>query len=494
MIRRRGVAYFSTALVTLCMLSMQRASSERSFEEVYKSVKPSVVYVVAALPDGAASGSGFVYDSGPSSSLIVTANHVVEGAQQVDVILDSNVQQRYTAQVLIHDHLADVAVLKIAIGHRKALVMEDLSKVSEGMEIAVSGYPRAAKDFRDILGDDLRPSVHKGIVSAIRLGGKIIQIDAATDHGDSGGPVFDVRNGFVVGIVKGDIALTNAALGVEQPLPGSSYATSSEVISSVLSGTAQSTEGSETTRGTTAASNELSGNATASNSTSAYRIGYLTPQYTSPEVQNVLAPIFDHLISGLQADNSFYLVQQKASSYALNSSAQLFGNCQDERVNALMGPFLTYNLTGGQYSNAFGTSYHGKAEVTVDLTIIDCAAEPFYVAQKSKSENRYFANRAADREVPDMANDLVDKILSDFNAFRSTHAAQWDSLLKTGLAVDPSDTTYHYLFYMMKQKNGNWQVAAVMPGGPADRAGLKKQERGAEHQRYSHPRERLRFL
>src|SRR5438128_1180743 len=89
----RGILgrYFacSSVLAVLCLSATTLARAEASFSTVYQAVRPSVVYVVAALPNGAASGSGFIYKSDASTTQVVTANHVIEGATAIDVILDS---------------------------------------------------------------------------------------------------------------------------------------------------------------------------------------------------------------------------------------------------------------------------------------------------------------------------------------------------------------------------------------------------------------------
>jgi S1-C subfamily serine protease len=100
---------------------------------------------------------------------------------------------------------------------------------------------------------------------------------------------------------------------------------------------------------------------------------------------------------------------------------------------------------------------------------------PFFVEQKNKSENRYFAHRAPDREIVDMTNDLLSQLISDFGEWRLKYAGAWQSLLKTGLAVDPNDGRLHALMYFVRKPEG-YQVISVAPGGPADKAGVKVQD------------------
>jgi S1-C subfamily serine protease len=432
------------------------------FVDVYKMVKPAVVLIVSAFPDGAAYGSGFVLKSDATTTTIVTANHVVEGATNIDVILDSDLKKRYPATIVNRDHLKDVAVIEIAVGNRKTLSLASAAQIEEGMTIAVAGYPRASGSFEQLVGDSLRPTVHEGIVSAIRLDGDIIQFDAVTDHGNSGGPVFDSGSGKVVAIVRGaPLDPTYAAQGLEQALPGSFYGPSSATIASVLA---------EATRPSSAAATpNPNGNS------AAYRVGMINASSADPMTQEIGQAIFGRLNSDLETDNSFYLIPVSLTG-AEATSEQLLGFCQDNRLNAIMYPRYQWTLTGGEHYSLYGPYYTGRADVEVDLAVTDCAGDPIYIGKKEKSESRYAVNHPPDREISDMANDLVDQLFKDYNTYRAAHQGAWDTLLKYGLAINPVDDQYHAMFYPVLEKNGDWQIYGVFPGGPADQAGLKSRD------------------
>jgi S1-C subfamily serine protease len=125
-----------------------RGLAQQSIPQIVSYVKPAVVFIVSATNSGAKSGTGFVLSSDATSSEIVTANHVVEGATEVDVPLDSSVQERYQATVLHRDHVRDVAILTVHIGNRRTLQLENTSSVSEGTPILIVGYPRASLQCR----------------------------------------------------------------------------------------------------------------------------------------------------------------------------------------------------------------------------------------------------------------------------------------------------------------------------------------------------------
>jgi S1-C subfamily serine protease len=449
------------------MIVLSRWSSAHgadNFAALYQRIKPSVVYVVVATSTGAQSGSGFVYQSDTDSSLIITANHVVEGAQRIDVILNSDLHQRYAATVVKYDHVKDVALLRIDVGGLTKLSLAKASSIEEGETVAVIGYPRVAQIFERIDGDDLRPSVHTGIISAIRLNGEIIQYDAITDHGDSGGPVIDISTGQVVAIVHGAIPDPSyAARGLEQALPGSGYGMSSATIAAVTSGAQHSVavgSGSPQPMGG------------AGESSAAYRVGLGLPLYTDPTVQAISGAVLQRLIDHFQQTNAFYVIPSQFGITA--EDAQIInGNCEDERLNALMAPQVRWNFKG-QYIPGM---YDGRvAEVWVDLLVTDCSGAPFYYGEKTKWEYRQFANRDPNTEVIDMSNDMLDQLIKGFDDFVAQHEAAWDSLLKTGIGIDPNDGKYHALFYPYPDKAGIWHIWTVFPGGPADRAGVKKDD------------------
>jgi S1-C subfamily serine protease len=144
---------------------------------------------------GLATGSGFLIDT---EGHIVTNNHVVEGADKVEVKLGSS-DKTYTAEVVGTDPATDVALLKVDAppGSLHPLVLGDSSKVEVGEPVVAIGNPFG-----------LDRTVTAGIVSAIQRQiqapngfsiSHVIQTDAAINPGNSGGPLIDSA-GRVIGI------------------------------------------------------------------------------------------------------------------------------------------------------------------------------------------------------------------------------------------------------------------------------------------------------
>ena len=159
-------------------------------------------------------GSGFIIDQ---EGIIVTNNHVIEGADEITVIMSD--QTEFTAELLGRDPKADLAVLKIEPGQTKLKAVEwgdsDLMRVGD-WSIAI-GNP---------LG--LGGTVTAGIISAISrdLRGsspyvKFLQTDASINRGNSGGPLFNVE-GKVIGINTAIISQTGGSIGLGFAIPSNS--------------------------------------------------------------------------------------------------------------------------------------------------------------------------------------------------------------------------------------------------------------------------------
>jgi len=158
-------------------------------------------------------GSGFIIDT---NGIIVTNNHVIEGADEITVIL--NDQTEYSAILLGRDPKADLAVLKIE--------PQDIYLAS--VKWGNSDSMRVG-DWTIAIGNPLGlgGSVSAGIVSAISrdIGSgpyvKFIQTDASINRGNSGGPLFNVK-GEVIGINSAIISPTGGSIGLGFAIPSNS--------------------------------------------------------------------------------------------------------------------------------------------------------------------------------------------------------------------------------------------------------------------------------
>lgn len=162
-----------------------------------------------SVPTGV--GSGFIIDG---NGEIVTNNHVVAGATHVTVKLTDG--RSFEAKVLGADPLSDLALIKITDEAQLPHVsFGDSDKMRPGDPVIAVGNPFG-----------LGGTVTTGIVSAmsrnIHAGpyDDYIQTDAAINHGNSGGPLFN-HDGDVIGVNSAIVSPTGGSVGIGFAVPSS---------------------------------------------------------------------------------------------------------------------------------------------------------------------------------------------------------------------------------------------------------------------------------
>ena len=184
-------------------LTLSTTDIETSITQSVEKVGPAVVTVVGTIPsqftffgptgDQTVSGTGFfITDQG----YIITNNHVVEGAQEVTIVLSDGTEQQAT--LVGTDIYSDIAVLKTDGNVPAVAKLGNSDVLKPGESVIAIGSP---------LGN-FKNTVTVGVVSAtgraIDTGSgymieNLIQTDAAINHGNSGGPLVNLA-GEVVGI------------------------------------------------------------------------------------------------------------------------------------------------------------------------------------------------------------------------------------------------------------------------------------------------------
>ncbi len=154
-------------------------------------------------------GSGFIIDP---SGIIVTNNHVIDGADEITVTLQDNTSLKAT--VIGRDDRVDIAVLRVKPDKPLPAVSFGDSNASRvGDWVLAIGNPFG-----------LGGSVTAGIVSArgrdIRQGpyDDFIQTDAAINKGNSGGPLFNM-DGEVIGINTAIYSPSGGSIGIGFSIP-----------------------------------------------------------------------------------------------------------------------------------------------------------------------------------------------------------------------------------------------------------------------------------
>ncbi|MEB7807191.1 trypsin-like peptidase domain-containing protein [Mammaliicoccus fleurettii] len=194
-------------------------SSNKSVSKMIEDVSPSIVGVInkqkasgiesffggkssgeSSDPQESGTGTGVIYQSSDNSSYIVTNNHVIEGANEIEVRLHND--KSVKAELVGTDVMTDLAVLKIDGDYNiEPIKFADSSKVKAGETVFALGNP---------LGVEFANSVTQGIISSEErtmdvqtsdgvTEATVIQTDAAINPGNSGGALIDL-NGNLIGI------------------------------------------------------------------------------------------------------------------------------------------------------------------------------------------------------------------------------------------------------------------------------------------------------
>jgi S1-C subfamily serine protease len=142
-------------------------------------------------------GSGFIASR---DGLLVTANHVANKDIPIRCKLPDGKDCRFS--VLKRNELQDFAILKIEQPKKnfKYLKIGDYSSVHEGDEILFSGFPLHLP-FVTIQRGMISSKYHAKFAS-LNYTGDWLQIDGSINKGSSGGPVINIKDGRVIGIVN----------------------------------------------------------------------------------------------------------------------------------------------------------------------------------------------------------------------------------------------------------------------------------------------------
>ena len=186
----------------------QASTADPDWSAVADAVRPSVVAIAVMGAAGSGEGSGVIIDA---EGHVITNDHVVSGAQQLQVTLSDG--RVYDATIVGTDPTTDLAVIAITDppDDLEPATLGDSDSVDVGDPVMAVGNP---------LG--LASTVTTGIVSAldrpVSTGSassrepvvtNAIQVDAAINPGNSGGPLFDAE-GQVIGVTSSIATLSQA--------------------------------------------------------------------------------------------------------------------------------------------------------------------------------------------------------------------------------------------------------------------------------------------
>jgi Do/DeqQ family serine protease len=154
-------------------------------------------------------GSGVIISA---DGYILTNNHVVEGADEIEVVLNDS--RRVRAKVIGTDPDTDLAILKITLDRLPVITLGNSDALQVGDQVLAIGNPFGVGQ-----------TVTSGIVSALgrnQLGintfENFIQTDAAINPGNSGGALVDV-NGHLMGINTAIYSRSGGSMGIGFAIP-----------------------------------------------------------------------------------------------------------------------------------------------------------------------------------------------------------------------------------------------------------------------------------
>ena len=194
---------FSVVIISFFALDIYAAESvpKKVLEQT-----DSVVRIISEYKDGYSTGTGFVIKNDMEGTFIVTNNHVVEeNPDSIYIFVD---EETIYADVVAKTSQKDMAVLKLEYSISAEPLKLASDSAQRGDAVYAAGFPGASDSLTDNFAyksEDV--TITDGIVSAVReftLSGygtavKMLQINAAINSGNSGGPLFNAK-GEVVGI------------------------------------------------------------------------------------------------------------------------------------------------------------------------------------------------------------------------------------------------------------------------------------------------------
>lgn len=163
--------------------------------DLKRQVDPSVFLLQVEMRSGESFGTGFLISE---SGRIVTNNHVIDGAVSVVARNDAGQEFPLKPGFYARDSDQDLAIIQLDMDRAPAgfipqplTLAQDTADLVAGLEVYVLGHP----------GGEKIAEFTAGKLSAIEPEPRRLRFDASIHRGSSGSPLFDARNGHVIGVV-----------------------------------------------------------------------------------------------------------------------------------------------------------------------------------------------------------------------------------------------------------------------------------------------------
>jgi S1-C subfamily serine protease len=401
-----------------------------SLANTYVVVHKSLVLVCTDK----ACGTGFIVASNHTSSQILTAAHVVKSGSNLGVYLNDDPNVTYRAEISKVDQTDDLGLITIEKGDLPYLDIG--SDIAEGDSIAVAGYPVASFAFLAAT-KELKPTVHEGVISAVRLSGAIVEYSAVTDFGNSGGPVFNTESGNVIGVVRG--TLKNAK--------GANFGPGFKAVENFLASANVHTAADYAT------------SATLPNVPGAYHILAVGGNSNANDEQAAMLKQLDSDLVGKVAQQLGARVT--ITDIDLSDSNVVSEACKDQNAIGTM-------WIGDRWDTKAGLWY--SIDGSVEAILTDCAGQVVLRSKKSKNA-KVGSYGVSDNQIMSALADLDDQVAADLKSqAESASPSGLKNFLRYGYFIP--DGEKRSMFQLAPGANGA-TVTWLDKRGTAARAGLQ---------------------
>lgn len=183
-----------------------QTQSSNSLSSIFGNIESSDELAVAG------EGSGVIYKKDGDTAYIVTNNHVISGAEKIDILLASG--EKLSGELVGADTYSDIAVIKIAADKVTTIAEFANSDTIKVGETAIAIGSPLGSVYANTVTQGVISSLSRTVTSQTEDGQTIstnaIQTDAAINPGNSGGPLINIQ-GQVIGINSSKITSSSVS-------------------------------------------------------------------------------------------------------------------------------------------------------------------------------------------------------------------------------------------------------------------------------------------
>ena len=187
------------------VINYQTQSSD-SLSSIFGNIESSDELAVAG------EGSGVIYKKDGDTAYIVTNNHVISGAEKIDILLASG--EKLSGELVGADTYSDIAVIKIAADKVTTIAEFANSDTIKVGETAIAIGSPLGSVYANTVTQGIISSLSRTVTSQTEDGQTIstnaIQTDVAINPGNSGGPLINIQ-GQVIGINSSKITSSSVS-------------------------------------------------------------------------------------------------------------------------------------------------------------------------------------------------------------------------------------------------------------------------------------------